>query len=403
MKLIYLAPIFSACFVLCAAAQVQPVKVDPKDEVVLSRFIEHAKKGAQSITPEHLKTIDTPETLCWVDFKNLGLSLTAYELTGDAEHLRDFAKGFVPLRDAMTKGPEDLLGWYGKPIPSLRDPAKPDVVIAEIQTEFRAIGILAKFVELTSKDPALTKEFEATRQDYLQLMENDLFKKWELYYADLNERGGVYRWNKDYIPNKANITLAHEKQANLIEGLLNLYRASGKAIYRDRAEKMGIYLKSCMRTEADHYVWNYWDSTGDWDKADGKLKHWVDVEPKGTWYAVTVESALNLYHHGLVFDDADVQKLVRTQMQVCWNGDAENPVYKMVSGATPKETERFIAPSLAPWDAKLAAFIYSGPIQEERIAKSKDFWQGGVLASDWLRGKYLELPQGTKRRYVKSN
>jgi hypothetical protein len=92
-------------------------------------------------------------------------------------------------------------------------------------------------------------------------------------------------------------------------------------------------------------------------------------------------------------------------MEVCWNGDLENPKFAMTTGTLPKlpgaDKDRFLAPSLAPWNAKLEQLVYTGNFQDERIAKAGNSWQGGVLASDWLRGKYLELPKirGGKRLY----
>ncbi len=376
-----------------------PVKVEPKDASVLEQFLIHARAEAKAMTPEHVKSVTTPETFCWVDFPKLSESLTAFELTENPDHLRDFVAGFEPFRAALTKGPEGLLGWYGKPIPPLVDPAKPDVQTCEIQDEFRAIGMLARFIVLANAN-----EFNNVRESYRALIEDQLMKKWDSYYVDLGAKGATYRWNKDYIPTKSLITLPHEKQAIIIEGLLAASRAIGNPACRTRAEKLGVFLKSSMTVKDDHYVWNYWTPAGDWDYVNGKARHWENVEPKGMWYSVTVASAVMLYDNNLVFDESDMQKLVATQMKVCWNSDLEKPEYAMVNGAKPGEkdkNERFICPALARWEPKLATLIYSGAYQNERIKKAADPWQGGVLAAGWLRGKYIELPagQGGKRLY----
>jgi hypothetical protein len=141
------------------------------------------------------------------------------------------------------------------------------------------------------------------------------------------------------------------------------------------------------------YTWNYWDSTGEWDmKEDGKPKHWVNVEPKGQWFDATVGSAVLLHRHGVVFQPDDIRKLLKTQMEVCWNGDAEKPVFKNTNGGDVEPKERFIATSLTPWDEKLAEFVYGPPAQTFRLSKKDDAWQGGVIAAGWLRGKYIDLP-----------
>lgn len=390
----YNAILIIAFSILACPAWAEAVKVAEKDQIILDRFLAHARAAAKAITPERAKkTCEIPETFCWVELPEISMSLTAYELTGNIDHLSDFVQAINVLRDVQTKGPEGRLGWYGKPIESLVNPDNPDAKITEIQAAFRMIGVLARFVEIIDRDPALAKQFAAERTAYLSLAENDLYKQWEANYTDLADKGGIYRWLKEYTPKRANITLSHEKQSNLIEAILNLYRATGDKQYRDRAEKLGVFLKSCMRDVDGRYVWNYWDAAGDWDMADGKPRHWVNVEPKGMWFAVTVRSAALLYHHGLVFDEADMKKIVRTQMEVCWNGDLENPLFFTASGVKAAEKERFIAPALAPWSPKLTQLIYHGLLQQERIDKGKSPWLGGVLTSDWLREKYIELPR----------
>ncbi len=407
MKL--LTPLIVVLSVLASPLLAEVVKVEEKDQIILERFLGHARATAKSMTPERAKkTCEIPETFCWVELPELSMSLTAYELTGNIEHLTDFTAAIKVFRDVQTKGPEGRLGWWGKPIESLMNPATPDVKITEIQAAFRMIGVLARFVEIIDRDPALAKQFAAERTEYLSLAENDLYKQWEANYSDLGDKGGVYRWLKEYTPKKANLTLSHEKHSILVEAILNLYRVTGDKQYRERAEKLGTFLKSKMRDVDGHYVWNFWDVAGAWDVEDGKPRSWVNVEPKGMWFAATARSASLLYHHGLVFDDADMRKIARTQMEVCWNGDLEKPVFSSASGAK-VEKERFIAPALAPWAPKLKELIYSGLIQQERIDKSNSPWTGGVLTSDWLREKYIELPktanadpsEPVKPRYVK--
>jgi hypothetical protein len=381
----------------------KPIEVDPADKPILDAMLQHARNEVKAMTPEHVASIKTPETFCWVDLPELAESLTAYEFTENADHLRDFVTGFEVLKAAMEKGDDGLLSWYGKPIDLLVDPAKPDAKICEIQTDFRATTVLSRFVEIVRRDPNLAKEFGAKADEYLSLAEDHLVKKWHTrgYYVDLGEGGAVYRWNKDYTPKKAFITLAHEKQSNMIEALLTLHRASGKQEYLQTATKLGVYLKKSMREKDGHYLWNYWDATGDWDQdADGKPKHWVNVEPKGMWFDATVSSAVLLHRHGVVFQAEDIQKLVKTQMEVCWNGDAADPKFSNTAG-TPVEKERFISPSLAAWDAKLADFVYGEPAQKFRLSKKDDHWQGGVIAATWLRGKYIDLPAAKAGQVLK--
>ena len=386
---------------LAAAA----IAIEEPDRVIVAKFLEHARSEAKAITKESLAKVQTPEMFCWIEFPKLNMSLTAFELTGDVGHLRDFVAGFSEMRQALVKDPEGLLGWRGKPIAPLLDPAKPDVVINEIQAEYRAVAVVSRFLELADSTEETRKEFVPLRKEYLDLLENHLVRKWETrgHFADLGAKGGVYRWNKEYLPRYSGLTLSHEKQSIIIEGLLNLYRVTGKDDYLKRAAQLGTFLKRCMMLKEGRYAWNFWDPAGEWDispEDKGKWKGWIGPEPKGQWFAATIGSAVQLYHHGVVFDARDIERLRKMQMEVAWNGDSESPKYFMVNGTAVKEPERMISLALTPFDAKLAAFVFGGKMQEERVAKSGNAWTGGVLAGDWLAAKYLVGPKAKDGKAV---
>ena len=93
-------------------------------------------------------------------------------------------------------------------------------------------------------------------------------------------------------------------------------------------------------------------------------------------------------------------RFVKTQVGVSWNGDLENPLFFTVDGIPAKDGERFIAPSLAPFDPKFARLVYEGKLRDQRVEKSGGAWQGGVLASEWLLGKYVRLKDGENPRYA---
>lgn len=371
-----------------------PVKVDPSDQVILDKFLGHSKALADSMTKEHFQGIKVPETICWLDCPRMTTALTAYELTGDADYLRHFATAAENLRSAVVKGPDGFMGWYGLPEASLIDPAKPNAVIAEIQADFRVVQMMSHFIALTDADPKLKEEFAAMRAPWIDLMSNQLVKKWDGSFEDLGSRGAVYRWNKDYQPVKATLTLNHEKISIMIHGLVGLYAITGDDELMRKAVKLGVNLKRDLGLKDGAYVWRTWDPSGPWDLGltdKTKWRNWIGPEPKAQWHISTTTSALLLYHSGVVFDRTDVDRFVKTQMSVCWNGDIENPLFFMNNGAPAKEV--LASPALAPFDAKLAQLLYTGPLQALRLAKADNDWQGGVVTNDYLYGKYFLVPK----------
>jgi hypothetical protein len=374
-----------------------PPAVDAKDKVVLEKLLGHAAKELPALTADHFRTVEATEMLCWIEMPKMNMALVAYEMTGDPAHLRAFARALEDLRSVAGKGEDGFPGWYGKPIEMLRDPAKPGVRTDEIQADFRIIAVASRFLELASREEALRAEFAPVREAWVDLMEK-LVAKWDARgrFVDLGAKGAIYRWHPDYTPMKADLTLPHEKQAILLEGLLNLWRATGNDAHLRRAAKLGAWFKRCLALKDDRYAWSYWDPAGPWDvspKDPSRWKHWVGPEPKAFWYAATVGSAAQLYHHGVVFDAQDMARFVRSQKTLFWNGDAEAPAYFLANGSKAAENERMLAPALAPFDEAIAAFAYRGKLQEERVAKADSPWHGGVLAADWLRGKYVDLPR----------
>ena len=381
-----------------------PVEItDPKDQVILQAFLGHAKKETASLTKEHFSDNKVPENLCWVDFPKMEMNFAAYQLTGEAQYLRDFVNAMENLRSTVVKGPDGFLGWYGEPHDMNKDPAKPDAVVSEIQTDFRVAAMLSRFAEIVNSDPLLKAEFGVQSDVYIDLAKNHLVKKWDGSFVDLGDRGAVYRWNKAYKPSVAEMSLPQEKVAFMIDGLLGMYRVTGDMQYAEKAAKLGLWFKRCLEFDGMRYAWNRWNPAGKWDVSQdnpAKWRSWIAKEPKAIWHAASVGSAVSLYEHGLVFDRADMGRFVKTQVGVSWNGDLENPLFFTVDGIPAKDGERFIAPSLAPFDPKFARLVYEGKLRDQRVEKSGGAWQGGVLASEWLLGKYVRLKDGENPRYA---
>ena len=386
----------------------RPEITDEKDKAVVEKFREHARAEAAKLTDEDFRNKEEPEMLCWVELRQMRMSLVAYKLSGDVTHLEDFAKALKNLRSALKKSPDGFLGWRGKPIKPLRDPARPDVEVDEIQTTFRAVSVLAHFIEIVDAEEPLKKQYATLRAELIDLMQNHLVKKWDVRgrWVDLGPAGGVYRWNAAYLPRKAGISLPWEKLSIMVDGLLRLYRVTGNDEYMKKAIKIGTRHKRCMQMTGGRYVWYNWVPAGKWDVHPGdpnKWKSWIGRSPIGSWYDAEVGIAVALYHHGVVFNRTDIERILKTQMNVCWNGDLQNPQYLNVEGKpSNRKGQQFACAALAPFDEKLRTLVYAGASQQQRFDKCDNGWHGGVIAMGYLQGKYLDLPRaaGGKPMYA---
>jgi hypothetical protein len=150
--------------------------IDPADRAIVAAFRAHARSEAARLTAEHFQAVAEPEMIGWVELKQMAMSLVAYELSGDVEHVRDFARTLENLRSVLRKGPDGLLGWRGRPIKPLLDPARSDAEVDEIQTTFRAVAVIGRFVEIVDAEARLKQEFGPLREPLVDLLENHLVK-----------------------------------------------------------------------------------------------------------------------------------------------------------------------------------------------------------------------------------
>lgn len=372
---------------------------DSKDRRILAAFLDHARRVPERLSVDHCKTMaaEEPEGYTWKLLPQMDMLLTAYALTGKTSYLKSFVATFKNLRAAMTKGPDGYLGWYGKALTTFRNPDRPDDKVDVIISSFKTVDVLGRFLELVQQKKALERRYARERRDYLDLMENQLIRKWDARgrYVDLGKKGAVYRTHAGLRDVKAGVTQPHNKLAKIVLALVRLHRVTGEAEYLRRAAKLGTRFKHSLTLRDGHYEWNYWDPAGAWDvhpKDQNRWKHWIGPEHRSGYYALSLTQAVLLFHHGVVFTRKDIDRFLRTQLDMTWNGDLENPQFHRVDRSRGKQRGRYICPALAPFHQKIHAFLFTGPRQEERIAEASHPWKGGPLADEYLRGKYLDGP-----------
>jgi hypothetical protein len=409
--------LLAVCLVAAAAAGGPAAVTDPKDQQVLDGFLVHAGNVAEELSPERCRELakedaEETEAYLWRILPYLRMPLVAYELTRDPKYLDVFVQAFENMRGAMTKGEDGFLGWYGTVDPDYADPANPNVKLDAIISSFGVTEAVCDFLSLAAEDPALARKYAKQRTEYLDLVENQLVKKHDVRgdYVDLGEGGAIYRMpsqglKQDYC---ARLTMPHNKHDIIMRAYLALYRVTGKDEYMRRAIKLGIRYKHCLTLKDGHYEWYYWDPAGAWDVKPQKpdeWKHWMGPEHRSGYYSLSLSQAVLLYQYGLVFDKTDMDRFVKTQLEMCWNGDLEHPVWSRVDGTRPEQYTQgaYISVSLAPFSEKVAQYLFTGRRQERLLEHMDDSWSGGAQAAGWLQAKLVDYPaaKGGKQPYLK--
>ena len=390
----------------CAAGAPDPVKVtDPKDAQSLNSFLEQVAKVPERITREHCREMaeedsEESEAMTWRVMPYLRMPLTAYQIARDPKHLDIFVQTFESMRSALTVGPDGFLGWYGKVDSDHRDPKHPDRKLDAVISSFSTAETVCEFLSLVAEDDALNRKYAKQRAEYLNLIENYLVRKHDVRgdYVDMGGMGAIYRMPPYGLRSGVmRLTLPHNKHSIVIRGLLALYRVTGKDEYMRKATKLGTRFKRCLTLKNGHYEWNYWDPAGAWDVSPenpSRWKHWIGPEHRGGYYASSVAQAAVLYHFGLVFDKADIDRFLKTQLEMVWNGDFDHPQWSRVDGTRPPEYTQgeYMASALAPSSEKIARFIFTGERQDQCLKHAGDSWMGGPVTNGWLRGKLVKYP-----------
>ncbi len=232
-----------------------------------------------------------------------------------------------------AKEPDGFLGWpslgaAGTKVDNLDD-FNADSMLSDAMA-IRAAVLLAAEIR---KTPALKAKYAAKADSYLQLAEG-LFEKWEQRggWRKTRDGGGISvvlpfgidgqsaKWTAGYATRNAQGNgFSHpDNKANLVaRWLLAMFDATGKPVYKERAQRWFKVMKSRMKLKADgtYEIWNYWQPAGPWDyKPNGATKHWVGVHPNPGYYQIDVAAIVDAYEHGLVFNRADIDHLIATAL-----------------------------------------------------------------------------------------
>jgi hypothetical protein len=245
------------------------------------------------------------------------------------ERLIDWTDAWV--KRAVTE-PDGFPGWpmeksAGTEVDKLNQYTA-DSLLGEAMA-LRPIVLMAH--EILSK-PALKGKYGEKAASYLRLAEQ-LYEKWDKRggWRETRDGGAISvtlpygldgatgKWREGYDQRNApGAGFSHpDNKANLVaRWMLAMADSTGKPIYKTRATQWFRVMKSRLKPKGDGYeIWNYWEPAGAWDaKPDGSPKHWVGVHPNGGYYSVDVEAMVDAHEHGVVFDQADVARLVATAL-----------------------------------------------------------------------------------------
>jgi hypothetical protein len=264
---------------------------------------------------------------------------TAHQVTGHAYEIEISPQNTMEIRDS-TSGeriaamalPADgritqiaaiVLVIEGKPQPGDRFIVRTQApkLMEYVVHDGMILTPIALFCAAVHNDGSLAPAYGEAARRYLEIMETQLFPKWEPYWRDLPDGGGAYTAQNDPAQRFPGATLPHNQYLALGRTCVALYRITGKALYRERAEKMARFFKRNLRLVGQHYEWNYWDYAGPWDEEARRMAHVEDTSHGH----IDIGFVVDAYDAGMVFDREDMERFARTVAEVMWNGSEESP------------------------------------------------------------------------------
>jgi len=338
------------------------------------------------------------EEIGWLVSPFLNGFYYGYLATGDpkwCDRLIDWADAVVKRG---VKEPDGFLGWPkadGASTASVKD-FTTDNQLGEAMA-LRPMVLMAGDI---LKNPALKAKYAKKAEEYIRLSE-EVFRKWDSRGAwrEVKE-GGLWvvppfgldpaggKWTEGYERRAADgFSLPDNKQNHIACWLIAMHDATGKAVYRERAEKWWRVMKSRMtlREGGRYFVWNYWDPGGPWDSkpGGGGLKHWVGVHPNGGYYGIDVEGIVAAYEHGLVFTKDDIDRLVATNRDFMWNHQVQGAKFQRIDGGKPDphwaNSPGVLWAALVPYDETLRKVFE---------ANHDPAGWGGLSATPWYLSRF---------------
>ena len=324
----------------------------------------------------------------------------------DKSWLEEASTYYDFLISKMEKEPDGYMGWVG-PYFGL-EPEVGAVVIGDANL----CDAMLEFCEIVMKDPALkASPLGKKAEGYIALARKTLVEKWD-------KRGGYYEdgmfasylstgivIDKDTHQLKAlpgkKWSENLNKHARMGACFLKLYRITGEALFKERAEKIFGHYKAIMRypKEEDRYFWNFWEPLGPFDfKPDGvSAASWVAVHHSNPGYqAIECSLLVEAYHTGVVFSEEDLKKIIHTNLWM-WNQSLTDIHFKASDGV-PK-TPAYAKPpgvdagclwaSLADFDPKIRE-IYAAQLKSSKDELEREYFEK-ITCKD---------PPSFKRKYV---
>jgi hypothetical protein len=278
----------------------------------------------------------TGEGVCWHASWHAGDFVRGARQTGDLAYLDGAVTYLNALIAKLDTSPDGWRGWVG---PYIYDEA----VLGDVHIgDAILVNHMLAFALYVRQDlPAPQRgRYEEHAQACIDLAEH-IIDKWQARgtWYESGHYDGYVSWNhlltagqmdafqqREDVRN-AGLSLPFNKQQSMGIVHLRLHRLTEDAEHLRKARLIFQYTRSHLSSFGETFTWNYWEPfyPGDVVSVDPpKIAHWVGTHPYRDYQHGEVSEFVEAYESGISFSQADMARLVHTNLQM-WNGDFDAP------------------------------------------------------------------------------
>ena len=307
--------------------------------------LELKQKEAAFIVQELAKVADggvTGESWAWRLNYYLGPVLRNCEQDPD-NWINDAEIVLNMLADKMATAPDGYKGFIG---PYIYNESKHwcDVHVGDAIL----VTHMLRFSQIVHNDPVLKKKYNQSALRFVNIGKKDLIEKWEKRGTFVTDGpfAGYREWTRFCKPGNMSEwyldehsrgqdapspSLPFNKAMDMAHCMLQIYVITGEREYKGKAEKIYNRVKAGMNPYQGAYTWNYWEPISMEDinvhstRNERILSHWVGTHPYRNYQDGEVSKIVYAYDMGVTFTEKDIRRLIKTNLEMMWNGDRENP------------------------------------------------------------------------------
>lgn len=345
-RLVIVGAVFLGLSGVAAAAEGSLLsKASPAEKELYAKA--RPKILAEANAPPRILT-KSDEGYFWVMSARLVPLLKAHAYAKDPEMLETFVplmKQVLTQRSIHPTKPE-WSGWFE--YDPGNDKTFAHLALIDHDTILYHVPVLM-FVREVRADPALKAKYGEQAEAWLKDVEASI-RYWDKRgcWHDFPDGSGWYSGIEQY-PDPATGELKtlegirgggvtpYNKVHALFEALSIAYGITGDEWYRTRMEKCSRFFRRHWREDANHVEWNYRDHAFASDYVSGELgkgktKTGAFIHPKGGYYALDAEGVVTAYDLGVFYARKDIERLLQTNLEFMFLGDANDPKFRMISG-----------------------------------------------------------------------